>query len=350
MTRDQLLFASEILFRNLGLQERIFEKRREHCLELQDAYRREHGEAVPEPLPVEEIEGSALSSAEFLKRSRGLTRPVVIRGLMRKSAACQTWGMDYFEERFGSCSYPVLTDTHEVDPGAEEVDMEMRTVSELLEGARRGDGAYLNNLSIIFHDHPVLLEELEISRLLQPIGDIESSSDCFDVANLFIGGGGTKTPMHCAFGGNFFCNIVGKKHWLLVDPAYTAYLLPEPARPFIFASVTFDPGEPTVNDFTKLLPSQSVLMEEGDVLFNPPWWWHRVENRSDFTVGAAVRRLSFANDYRTNFLFTALSVQGVLSTFKALYELKLKITGSSGRFRDLLQRDLDKPLFKSFEV
>jgi oxalate decarboxylase/phosphoglucose isomerase-like protein (cupin superfamily) len=36
-------------------------------------------------------------------------------------------------------------------------------------------------------------------------------------------------------------------------------------------------------------PVYTAVLEEGDVLFNPPWWWHSIKNISDTTIGVASR-------------------------------------------------------------
>mgnify|MGYP001372745346 CR=1 FL=1 len=37
------------------------------------------------------------------------------------------------------------------------------------------------------------------------------------------------------------------------------------------------------------LPRYDIVLEPGDILWNAPWWWHRIENGNGFNVGLAIR-------------------------------------------------------------
>ena len=37
------------------------------------------------------------------------------------------------------------------------------------------------------------------------------------------------------------------------------------------------------------LPRYDIVLEPGDILWNAPWWWHRIENGDGFNVGLAIR-------------------------------------------------------------
>jgi hypothetical protein len=39
----------------------------------------------------------------------------------------------------------------------------------------------------------------------------------------------------------------------------------------------------------KYCPVYTSVLEPGDVLFNPPWWWHSIKNITPKTVGIATR-------------------------------------------------------------
>ena len=39
----------------------------------------------------------------------------------------------------------------------------------------------------------------------------------------------------------------------------------------------------------KYCPVYQATLEPGDVLFNPPWWWHSIKNVDATTVGVASR-------------------------------------------------------------
>lgn len=108
---------------------------------------------------------------------------------------------------------------------------------------------------------------------------------------LFVGREGTGTAFHHAAVYNWFYQIDGKKHWWFVDPydsylIYPIYLLGRAAG----ASAILFPDEfnPTFNLFP-YCPVYSAVLDPGDVLFNPPWWWHAIKNVTPTTVAVASR-------------------------------------------------------------
>lgn len=337
-------FYTSMLHRSRSL----FEKRKALCRSLQDLLAQRHPEVLDQPSqPLLRLDAADADPASFLEASNRLRRPVVISGLIGESRACREWNEEFFADRYGGSVYPVIKDSRNEDPETKKNEVSLLTVRELLQSAREGKYAYINNLARIFADHPELLHDLEFGRVLKVLPPGETT-DCFDVVNLFMGGKGTGGTMHCAFAGNFFCNIVGKKKWTLIDPQYTKYLLPMPAHPFLYSDVYYDPGDPERGWFTRRLPRFEATLEPGDVLFNGPWWWHYVTNLDGFTVGCAVRRGNMSADYANNAIFSMMSWEPLLYLGRALFGLQKRVTGDQRAFRDVLLARLDGAVFEGF--
>ena len=45
----------------------------------------------------------------------------------------------------------------------------------------------------------------------------------------------------------------------------------------------------TYPEILEYLPRYDIVLEPGDILWNAPWWWHRIENGDGFNVGLAIR-------------------------------------------------------------
>ncbi len=330
-------FYTGILHRSRSL----FEKRKDLCRSLQERLAQRHPEILDQPSqPLPRLDAADADRASFLEASNRLRRPVVISGLIAESRACREWNEDFFADHYGDSVYPTIADSRNEDPETKKNKVSLLTMRELLQSAREGNHAYINNLTKIFADHPKLLHDLEFGRVLKVLPPGETT-DCFDLVNLFMGGKGTGTTMHSAFAGNFFCNIVGKKKWTLIDPKYTKYLLPMPAHPFIYSDVYYDPSDPERGQFTRRLPTFEVTLEPGDVLFNGPWWWHYVANPDGFTVACAVRRGNMAADYANNAIFSMMSWEPLLYLGRTLFGLQKRVTGDQRVFRDVLLSKLD---------
>jgi len=235
---------------------------------------------------------------------------------LRDSDACNRWGLPYFQEKLGESVYPAIKNARQENSETKKNEVELLKVRDLLDGISRGEHTYLNNVTKIFADNPFLIEELQLGKIASLIDTEVTSGDRFDLINMFLGGKGTGNSLHCAFAGNFFCNIVGRKKWLLIAPEYSTFLCPIPADPFIYADCYYNPEDKILGHKTANLPRLEVILEPGDVLFNAPWWWHSVENLDDLTVGCAVRQLNFQADFYNNFLFTMFSYQPLLHLWK----------------------------------
>jgi hypothetical protein len=343
--KTSLLFALDFYLGRFDHGGRLFEHRMQHCLSIQEAspYREPR---EPEPLP--SVHASEVNAKIFAEMTDRYRRPLVIRGLLADARSTRHWTPDYFIEHCGDSAYPVMSDCREEDPRTKQSQMEVVTIRDLAGSIKAGnpDYRYMNNLTRIFVDHPVLARDLELDRLLV-LFENAGSDEVFDVLNMFMGGRGTGCNLHCAFAGNFFNMIAGRKEWLLLSPELTPYLLPLPGKPFIYSDAYFDPGDEELGRFTRNLPSYRVVLEPGDVLYNAPWWWHRVSNPDGFTVGCAVRCTQIRADLSNNAMFSFMSEEWKLGIFKALFYLQKSLTGSNERFRDRLHREIDKEIYVS---
>ena len=55
----------------------------------------------------------------------------------------------------------------------------------------------------------------------------------------------------------------------------------------------------------KHLPRYDIILEPGDILWNAPWWWHRIENSDGFSIGVAVRNNKVTKlNLQNNFTYT----------------------------------------------
>ena len=146
------------------------------------------------------------------------------------------------------------------------------------------------------------MEDLELSKLL-PFVSADGNPKKPHLANLhpragplpiqfFLGRGGTGTGFHCANGFNWFYMIEGSKKWTFVDPRWTVLTFPALNRGALYQSCAVtDPN--TVLDKYKPLwrvcPRYAAIVEPGDVLLNPPWWWHCIENLTKDSTAVATR-------------------------------------------------------------
>jgi len=85
----------------------------------------------------------------------------------------------------------------------------------------------------------------------------------------------------------------------------------------------------------------TALLEPGDLLINPPWFWHAIENVDPFTIGVP-SRYSGSGALRTDPIVTILAYTrfiqqyGTLENFKRQVDLNAKLING----RDVLEQNL----------
>ncbi|MCB9743496.1 MAG: cupin-like domain-containing protein [Alphaproteobacteria bacterium] len=246
-------------------------------------------EALPE-LP------ATASREALLEATEGLRRPVVVRGFAAESVAARSWSEARLREALGEVRCLVFLQdassrARSWDQGSELVEL---SFAEYLD-RRLAEPLYLNNSTELFLARPELAEELPLQALRERFHTPGSAWDELVTHNLFVGAKHVYSSVHCAFGGNFFVEISGRKRWTFLDPAYGPHLHAIPGRPFQYLKSAYggsrtqdEQGQASV---ISTLPRYEAVLEPGDLLYNPPWWWHEVDNLDDFTVGCALRHI-----------------------------------------------------------
>ncbi|TNC79276.1 MAG: hypothetical protein C9356_20040 [Oleiphilus sp.] len=213
-------------------------------------------------------------------------RPVVIRGFAKDYECVKRWNPDFFKENYGDFKIFYTTpekimNDHGLSLGA--------FIDDILAGNK--SRAYIETLSDIFNEYPELHDHLGIEKLDKLLGGYASY---LRVAQLFFGGVGTGASFHCANELNCFLNIYGKKHWTFVHPKYSLAMYPTLINQgyFIGSFVKNKAPKRFIEQHFPLynrIPKLTVTLEPGDLLINPPWWWHTISNITESTIAVATR-------------------------------------------------------------
>ncbi|MCP4380580.1 MAG: hypothetical protein GY798_04030 [Hyphomicrobiales bacterium] len=255
----------------------------------------------PELRQLETLDVSEVSPERFHETYVKNCWPVALRGW--PLSAVRDWSIDRLIADYGDTE--VLFTTK---------DMNFMAPLRLLRESNQPD-LYLHNSEnlLVTHDH--LIEQLELDRF-EPLIQKKNWS-----AQLFLGAARrTGLGFHCANNYNIFINIAGRKKWTIIPPEDTYFMYPLiSSSGAYFTSSTHSPRQDTLPRFP-LYPYATrfeVVLEPGDILFNPPWWWHAVENLTDETVAVSTRWL-IGQDATTNTLLTA--AQGLSPQFWRTFE------------------------------
>lgn len=229
------------------------------------------------------------------------TRPVVIKGLIKDYKCVKKWNIDYLSYNCGSINVDGYFKNNNKDFLKDQLNMQILKnikFDEVCDMIKNNKSIYINNFNSIFLKCKILQDDLDISKLerLFPIKYTNTSQ-------LFFGPRGTGTTLHCAMKSNIFFNIKGRKKWTFIDPKYSKYMKGAISNNglFVVSKHNYFKNPSVLENIQKY----EIILEEGDVLFNPCWWWHCVENLSKYSIGVANRSdLGFSLINSNNNLYT----------------------------------------------
>lgn len=235
---------------------------------------------------IETYDVSELKAGQLEKLFMDDVRPIVVRGYAKNHDAVKNWTPEFFRDNYGE--YKIFfTSTENLvnDTGITLADF----VNEVLAGNPNRN--YIENLTDIFNTYPELHDQVGIEKIRDYLGGYASYHR---IAQFFLGGKGTGAVFHCANELNCFFNIYGRKRWNFVHPKYSIAMATTLMNKgfFVGSFVKHRSTTKFIEQNTPLynrIPRLSIELEPGDILFNPPWWWHAVDNLTDSIISVATR-------------------------------------------------------------
>lgn len=255
---------------------------------------------LPRTVQVDRVKN--ISDKDIKERyiNRGI--PVVLEGRGSDWDACGKWSPQWLLQNFNKDKLSFF-DASLDDNTNLTYDVTDGSIQELINAMKKGDTNVYSRFNRILYDHPNLLNDFDW-RWLYKMRSIFSSGKTFQV---FIGGKGTRTTLHCASENNLFTQVYGEKHWYLYPPENDIVFNPPITRsPYFYSE--FDPEKPDFLKFknAKYIDKWECILKPGDILYNPPSWWHHVTNMSD-SIGVGFRWFNLVDSFKMNFMHTLLT-------------------------------------------
>ena len=223
--------------------------------------------------PIPSVEG--LGREEFERDYFYGSRPVILKGMLRGWPAFGRWSPDFLEAQFADQRVQLaVSDRGGFDytaPRTEE--MSFAEAAALIRAdSPDADRHYYLLKQNIPANFPTLVDDLQVPDL---IGDRRRITS----VNLWFGGAGNLTPLHYDRANNFLAQFYGRKHLTLFAPDQFDYLYPalDSDRPHVSKANILAPDEEAFPLLRQAQPLEGVL-EPGDVLYMPPFWWHQVHS------------------------------------------------------------------------
>lgn len=238
--------------------------------------------------PLEEVRADDIDADRFYKEYVMKGRPVVIRGAGSDTVACRNWSLSFFRNYYGEEQAQIL------DPAE---DNEYRgPIREVLDSVGTDRHLYIYGATNLMRDHKELVEQMDVLRFRnymtrRPIGYV--GSQLFLSVHDRSGSG-----WHCATGSNLFFMVEGRKKWTFASAEYTWLLYPlvNQTCQTLISPLCLLIGREYDTEYLRkhfplfeFCPRQHVTLEPGDVLFNPTWNWHNVENLTRESIAVSSR-------------------------------------------------------------
>jgi len=257
-------------------------------------------------IKIREFNAQEVSPTDFRREIIKRGEPAVIRGLASSWPVLQKWTPEFFATAYGSEVLRVRRKGATVDIDClNGIDV---TMEQFVENMRNSGSMYASNLEDLFNHHHELRSDLEIDKLqTYSCGHSRSNHEIkkwrfprwgeIVSTQLFMGNAKTRTGYHAEPGSSFFVQIHGRKRWTFVNPRYTVFMSAALRNDSYFGYSTVDTNKSKEeldadgHGLYNLVPKYEVVLEPGDVLFSPQWWWHTVDNLSP-TIGVGARFLT----------------------------------------------------------
>lgn len=252
-----------------------------------------------------------LSREEFRKKYLNKGIPVVLEGAAKDWDCVKKWSLEYFKELHGEDEivlYAQKNDTHLKHDGYEVVKL-----ADVIDNIRSGGKKYYRHYPLL-RRHPEHIRDFDNKWL----SERRNKHPWIKSFEVYIGGKDSPTHMHSENLGNLFVQVYGEKKWSLYPPYYNMIMDPNPVRniyrnPQYKSPLNlFNPFEPDYDLYPEYqyIDRYETTIKPGDILWNPPYYWHEVVNVTD-SIGIGYKWFS-------------LSLNVGISPFYALLDLFAK--------------------------
>ncbi len=245
---------------------------------------------------------------DFLQAHLRPRVPVVLTGCLAHWPAWEEGGarawrdLGYLKRVAGARTVPVEVGKGTYLSGAEEGGWGQRLMplGEFIDrfvvrghGEREGEGEETGYLAQheLFEQLPALRRDilvpdycaLEDDEGEDEEGEGQGQADEGDgrvIVNAWLGPAGTVSPTHTDPYHNLLAQVVGAKAVRLFPPEQTPCLYPH--RGLMHNNSRVDPKAPDLARFPRFAEAAPLhcVLEEGEVLYIPPLWWHHIESLS----------------------------------------------------------------------
>jgi len=286
---------------------------------------------------INEIPREGFSFEALKECTEGFRHPCVIRGMFEGTVAMKKWlKKGYLSSKIGHFDVPFIQkatygkpqnnrSVAPFGPIADEIITEKDSKKYLffpVKSRFQFNGSNAGTMDeLIGAVNDLVNEDLELDRVWPGFG--ETGRKNFMGSQLIMGRGTnstattTGTGWHCAPGNNYFAMVAGEKRWYFMDPKYSSFMLPLRGGLINMMTGTLDQEK-----WHDRLPLSYGDIRAGDLLYNPDWYWHTIQNRDGLAMGCPIREGNFTKMVQNNKQYT-----GIIAMNKVAQKLGINIGG-----------------------
>jgi len=222
-----------------------------------------------------------ISLDEFYSEYVNKGKPLVLSGQALNWPCVKEWSLDYFKELHGSDEI-ILVDQDKMDLSHKKT-----TLYKIIDNIKEGNKSYYRFYPLL-QRHPEHLADFDVVWLRKQ----KKNKSIIESFQVFMGSKDSYTPLHNSCLSNLFVQTYGKKKWRLYSNKDIAVIDPDPARN-IYRHAPIRKDGNSFNAFEEnyerpfhlyqKLNGLETTLEPGDILYNPPHYWHTVQN-----IGASI--------------------------------------------------------------
>ena len=256
------------------------------------------------------------ATPEYMKDIVKQRVPILIKGGASHWPAMSELSLEMLEEKYGEIEVPAhaepnitFPDNGKPVPMNNFYQMENIKFKEVITSVRNNGVYSVKAIEDILHlDGENLLKKIcdidciqklagmpdhiKLSEKEKPYGKVTSNQINIQTER-------SHTPWHCEVGTNFFVGIAGKKLWRLAPPEFSIGMYPIIKNSSVFHVSRVDGRESNQTTerrgfpLYKFVPKFSAVVEKGDILLFPNYWWHTVSNLpGSHTISVTFRTLT----------------------------------------------------------
>ena len=276
---------------------------------------------------LDKMKGAPLGREFQVERRRGLTpeqfrreyfvtgKPVVLEGIAAEWPAVKKWNFEYLVERCGQDDIDVLDGLNwkvqrkETESAVKTVETAMK-MEDLLTAARAGSGWYGAFMELL-DKHADMRGDIDWN-FVRDYGHTRMKIPWQRniLAKMYVGGPMTSTSFHCAPVMNLYLQAFGRKRWVLVAPTFSPFMYPALSKGLNWQS-RVDFRDPNYDEapLYRYVDRYETVLEPGDVLWNPPWVWHGVQNLTE-SIAVSMWWVNVYRIFAINTLWSSLALMG----------------------------------------